>query len=130
MPIDLLIVVLSGFLLWSIFEWIYRSLEHHRFVFPRFINVQIYVLTGIFLYVLSLVQLPLVLKMLLIVIFSTLLEYLTGYLYLKYKKIRLRDYSHQRANYKRLICPLFSFYRLAIALVYYFFVLPWLVSIF
>ncbi len=43
-------------------------------------------------------------------IIMTLLEYITGYIFIITMNVRLWDYSNNRGNIKGLICPQFSFY--------------------
>lgn len=129
MIIELLFVVLFGLLVWYLCEFIYKSFEHRHLVYPVFLNIQMYVLTAIFIYILLNISIYLGLKIFLMIIFPTVIEYVTGYLYFKINKKRLWDYSNEWGNYRGIICPLFSFYRFVITILSYFFILPWLLNI-
>ncbi len=50
----------------------------------------------------------------------TLIEYIAGLIFIKGMKIRLWDYSKQWGNIQGIICPLFSFFWLVVAAVFYF----------
>ena len=76
--------------------------------------------TATFLFLRSLFNLDIFSSILLIIAFTTAIEFTIGYGYLKFKKVRLWDYSDQFLNYKGIVCPLFSFYWLIISLLYYY----------
>lgn len=50
----------------------------------------------------------------------TAIEYIAGLIFIKGLKIRLWDYSDRWGNIQGIICPLFSFFWLVIAAVFYF----------
>jgi len=103
-----------------IIELIYRSVNAKRVVIPKFVNYQMYGLTGAFLFWLYYINIPISITLLLIFIFPTLVELITGYLYLKIKKAYLWDYSKEPLNFKKLICLRFSIYWFIIAGAYYY----------
>lgn len=115
--------IMVGFLL----ELFYRSVRNKKIIIPKFVNFQMYGLTGAFLVFIYFLDLQLIIKLVLIFIFPTLVEFITGYLYLKIKGVYLWDYSNNLYNFKKLICPLFSFYWFIIAIVYYYLLIPYLV---
>lgn len=55
-------------------------------------------------------------------ILMTLIEYITGLIFIKKMNIKLWDYSDRPLNIQGIICPLFSFFWLVICAVYYLFV--------
>lgn len=69
-----------------------------------------------------------ILKILLIGISMTLIEFIFGIISLKLLKIRLWDYSKHKGNVLGVICPLYSFYWLVIGCLYYFVFNPVLVD--
>jgi uncharacterized protein len=103
-----------------ILEIVYRSINAKKLVIPKFVNFQMYGLTGAFLFWLYYLSIPITIKLILIFIFPTLVELITGYLYLIIKGVYLWDYSKQQFNFKKLICLRFSIYWFIIALVYYY----------
>ena len=50
----------------------------------------------------------------------TVIEYITGLIFIKGLRIRLWDYSKQWGNIQGIICPLYSFFWLIVAAIYYF----------
>ena len=52
----------------------------------------------------------------------TLIEYITGLIFIKKMNIKLWDYSNRKGNIQGIICPLFSFFWLVICLIYYLFI--------
>lgn len=52
----------------------------------------------------------------------TLIEYITGLIFIKKMNIKLWDYSNRKGNIQGIICPLFSFFWLIICLIYYLFI--------
>ncbi|MDC7123992.1 MAG: putative ABC transporter permease [Spirochaetales bacterium] len=82
-----------------------------RWINPGFLNgpwLPLYGFGCIFLYLLCLPQWPLYIKIPVFMISLTILELIAGIIFLEHYKIRLWDYSHNKANYKGLICPLYS----------------------
>ena len=105
-------------------EVIYRSIRARKFIKPKFINLQMYALTGSFLYLIYYQNISFFIKIPLIAIFTTLIEFIVGSLYLKFKNVYLWDYTDQPLNYRGIICLRFSFYWLIISLLYYYLILP------
>ncbi len=83
-----------------------------------------YGVVGGFLCVLYFLKTSLYFELILILIFPTLIEFITGYLYLKIKKTRLWDYSEEFFSLKGIICLKFSFFWFIISAFYYYLVLP------
>lgn len=130
MLIQIIINYICGLTIGYLFEFSYRTWKHKKFIKPKFINAQMYGLMGTFLYLLYTLNAPIIITILLILFFSTGLEFLIGYGYLKLKNIRLWDYSGYLLNYKGIICPLFSFYWLTAALFYFYFIIPQFIKLF
>jgi uncharacterized membrane protein len=121
--INFLVGLIGGFIL----EFIYRSITLKKVILPKFINYQMYGLTSIFLFFVYFLNISLVVKLILIFVFPTIVEFVTGYLYLKIKGIYLWDYSKEFLNFKGIICPLFSIFWFIISIIYYYLVIPILV---
>lgn len=128
MVIKIVVNLFIGFLIGFILELIYRSIETKKFIFPKFINYQMYGLTGAFLVLIYYINISFIVKFLLMFIFPTLVEFLTGYLYLKYKGIYLWNYSKEPFNFKRLICLKFSLVWFIVAVIYYYSILPLVIN--
>ena len=120
---QILIHYLIGLGLGFVLEFLYRSINVKKIVWPLFINLQMYGLSTAFLYFLSPYNLPIYYLIILILIFTTSIEFITGYTYFKYKNIMLWDYSEEWLNYRGLICPKFSIVWVALCLVYYFLIM-------
>ncbi len=121
-------VLVSGAVVGCLVEFIYRLYRYRKIIIPRFINIWMYIFIAIVLYILWLQQASWWLVIISLLVMTTLIEYLTGYLYLKYKNIRLWNYSECKFNYQGLICFRFSMYWLIIGLLYYF-LLPFILNI-
>lgn len=129
MILRILVIFISGLISGWILEFIFRSIKNKKIARPSFFSLQMYGFTALFFYLLYVININIVFKIVLIIIFTTLIEFLFGFILLKYKNIRLWDYSKKKFNYKGIICPLFSFFWLLVSLVYYFWILPFLIKI-
>ena len=126
---SLLIVFLSAIAIGILIEVAYRSYWASKFISPRFMNIQMYIWIGFILYFLYISQINFIYKIIIILITTTGIEYITGYLYLKHKKEKLWDYSEEKYNFKGIICLKFSIYWLLLSLAYYFLFLPLVVYV-
>ncbi len=59
----------------------------------------------------------------------TVIEYIAGLIFIKGMKIKLWDYSNRPGNIQGIICPLFSFFWLAVSVFYYFVIDPYVLHI-
>jgi len=125
----LLIILITGLIGGFILEFIFKSVKTRKLARPKFANLQMYGLTALFLYFLYILNINIIFKILLMIIFTTAIEFITGFILLKYKNTRLWDYSKHKFNYKGIICPLFSFFWLMVSLIFYYLVLPFLLNI-
>ena len=69
-----------------------------------------------------------VLKIIIIAISMTLIEFIAGLIFIKGLKVKLWDYSNQKGNIMGIICPSFSLIWLVVGSLYYFFVNPFLLK--
>ena len=124
--IPLLFVI--GSLFGFIIEVVYRSFIEKKIINSGFLigpYVPIYGIGLVLLYLLSFIKINanFFVNNIIIAFVSTLivtmLEYLTGLLFLKTLKIRLWDYSDRKGNIQGFICPLFMLYWFLIAIIYY-----------
>ena len=125
----ILLILLSSLFIGSLVETSYRSLKKKRIVILSGYSLIMYVATAVFLYLLYSVQVHILFKIILMIIFTTSIEFLVGYLLKKYKNLSLWNYSNRRLNYRGIICPRFSVYWLLISLLYYFIVIPFLIKL-
>lgn len=58
----------------------------------------------------------------------TVIEYIAGLIFIKGMKIKLWDYSDRWGNIQGIICPLFSFFWLIVAAIYYFVIQPYAIN--
>lgn len=124
MFLNIVINFFIGILIGVLLEFSFRSIEEKKLITPKLIDCQMYGLISAFLSILYYLNISLIGKLILMFIVPTLIEFTTGYLYLKFKKIYLWDYSKEKFNFMGLICPLFSFFWFIISISYYFFVIP------
>ncbi len=114
-------------------ELVYRSFFSQKtLVNPGFLSgpyLPVYGFGVVYLYLFSLPEIPLYLRVLLFFAGTTVLELVTGEIFLRVFRLRLWDYSDRKMNYKGLICPLFSFYWTLLALFFYYFIFPPLKSL-
>jgi len=129
MLLKLIIVFISGLVIGSVAEFIYKSVERHKLIRPRLVNVQMYAYTAVLLYFLYFWQVALLYKILIILIFTTGWEYAVGYYLLKYKKLRDWDYSGYWLNYKSLVCFKFSLLWLLMSLLTYYTLIPFIINL-
>jgi len=117
--VNFIIGLAGGFIL----EFSYRSIQAKKVIIPKFINYQMYGLTCAFLFYIYFLNISFVYKLVLMFVFPTLVEFITGYLYVKTKGIYLWDYSKEILNYKGLICIRFSLLWFILSFVYYYLIL-------
>ncbi len=118
--LNFFIGILVGFIL----ELVFRSIENKKIIIPKLINLQMYGLIGaslVFTYYLD-IRFPY--KLVILFVVPTCIEFLTGYIYLKIKKVYLWNYFDEKDNFMGLICPKFSTFWFLLSLVYYFTILP------
>lgn len=133
-----LIFVIGGSLGWVI-ELFFRRYAHKKWVNPGFLVGPCLPLYGTGLVCLYLLCLPsydfisspfwravFVIAMLTVVM--TLVEYVTGLVFINGMKVKLWDYSDRWGNIQGIICPLFSLFWAVIVAVYYLFVHQLIVS--
>lgn len=120
-----IIGLIGGFIL----EFSYRSIEQNKLRMPLFADCQIYGLATVLIYLVYLLSAPVWFVSISLLVITTGLELAFGLYYLKYKNIRLWDYSAYAFNYKGLICLRFSFYWLVISIVYCYWIIPLLVHL-
>ncbi|MFA6251431.1 MAG: hypothetical protein WC603_02280 [Candidatus Paceibacterota bacterium] len=116
--------LLLGFIIGFLLEFTYRSFKTKKIIIPKLINYQMYGITGAFLVFIYFLDTLLIIKLIAIFLFPTIIEFTTGYLYLKIKKTFLWDYFKEPFNFMGLVCPLFSVYWFVIAITYYYLILP------
>ncbi len=125
---DLFFIFAVGMFAGWVLEIFYRTfISQKKLVNPGFLSGPYLPLYGFgvtFLYLVSVPVISLPLRILLFLVITTLIEYLTGEFFLKVYRIRLWDYSSQKFNYRGLICPLFSIYWTLLSLLFYFFIFP------
>lgn len=138
--------IITLFIIGSLIGWIIEVLFRRFFSAKKWINpgflvgpyIPLYGFGTIILYGLSNLDLSyigvtnnilaIIIKILLIGICLTLIEFIAGLIFLKGLKIKLWDYSNQKGNIMGIICPLFSLFWLVIGCAYYFGINPFLVK--
>ncbi len=128
------LVVAFLFFVGSVLGWITEVLFRRFFSAKKWINpgfltgpyLPLYGFGVVFLYALSLLPvntgyawLDAIIIILIMGACMTLLEYVTGLIFIKGMKIKLWDYSNRWGNVQGIICPLFSFFWTAVGAFYY-----------
>lgn len=123
---------LSGYLL----ELLFRRIVHKTWINPGFLKGPYLPLYGFGLTILFLIAvipfesfiketwLVIVIKILLVGLMMTLIELISGLIFIKGMNIQLWDYSNQKGNFMGIICPLFSFFWALIGAGYVIFLHP------
>lgn len=130
------------FCLFSVVGWIleliYRSIVTNKLVNPGFMSGCVVPLYGFGAVIMTFIcNLFLSIKsdykimgiFLIAIILLSLLEFISGYILLKFFHLKLWDYSMYKYNYKGFICIKFSLIWGILALIFYLFVYPWLNSL-
>lgn len=129
--IELFLLFFVGAVSGYIVELFYRRfVSRHKWMNPGFLNGPYLPLYGfglVFLYLICeyvnfpnmISEIELILKMLIITVSLTLVEFIAGLIFIKGLHIKLWDYSHQWGNIMGIICPLYSFFWGIIGLGYY-----------
>lgn len=121
---ELLFLFVLGAVGGWIIELFFRRFTGGKWVNPGFLNgpyLPMYGVGCVILYCACLIPLPRWALVLLLGVALTAMEYVTGLIFIKGMKIKLWDYSNNWGNIQGIICPLFSFFWLAIAAVFVYF---------
>ena len=138
-----LVIVSTLFVIGSLLGWVIelffrRFVSQKKWMNPGFLTgpyLPIYGFGVVVLYAVS--NLPLgidnqivdvILRILIIGVGMTLIEFVAGLIFIKGLKIKLWDYSDRKGNLMGIICPSFSLIWLAIGSLYYFLLNPVLIE--
>jgi uncharacterized membrane protein len=124
---DIILNFTLGLIAGYVLEFSYRSYCAKKIFVPQFISCFMYGLVGVCLVLLYYANLSLPYELILLFLIPSIIEFLTGYIYLKFKGIRLWDYSTEAFNFLGLVCIKFSLAWFAFASLYYYFVFPFFV---
>ena len=137
-----LVIVATLFVIGSTFGWVLelffrRFVSQKKWVNPGFLTgpyLPIYGSGVVVLYGISNIEfgmsnypLEVVIKILIIGVGMTLIEFIAGLIFIKGMGIKLWDYSDRKGNIMGIICPLFSLAWLVVGSLYFFFLNPILV---
>ncbi len=138
-----LVIISTLFVIGSIIGWVIelffrRFVSQHKWMNPGFLMgpyLPIYGFGVIVLYAVSNIPLgitnhavDIVVRILIIGVGMTVVEFLAGLIFIKGLKVKLWDYSDRKGNVMGIICPSFSLIWLAVGSLYYFLINPFLVS--
>jgi len=126
---ELLFVLISGVAIGWILEFFYKLYDRKKIVYPKLVSVQMYMWTSLFSYILYIYHPSVIFVTVFLLVFTTGVELITGYFFFMLRGYIPWDYSKYKINYKKIICLRFSLYWFIIALVYYYFVLPIIISL-
>lgn len=102
----LYLFVFTSFFGWLI-EFFYRGITYKKAYKPGFLNgfyLPIYGVSSIILYFISSYNINVFYKFLLFIIIITLVEYITGWIFVNVFKIHLWNYSDDKFNFQGIIC--------------------------
>ena len=130
--------VIGSLLGWVIELFFRRFVSQKKWVNPGFLTgpyLPIYGFGVVVLYLMSSLNLPIdndvanaFIKVLLIGVGMTLIEFVAGLIFIKGCKVKLWDYSNRKGNIMGIICPTFSLIWILVGSLYYFFLNPYLVK--
>lgn len=136
MEMKYLVIISTLFVIGSLFGWILelffrRFISQKKWMNPGFLTgpyLPIYGFGITILYVVSNIPLGLesqvldvLIRIIIIGVGMTLIEFIAGLIFIKGFKIKLWDYSNRKGNIMGIICPIFSVAWLAVGSLYYFF---------
>lgn len=123
--------VLGAAIGWGI-ELVFRKIVHKKWINPGFLTgpyLPIYGLGLVMLYIISIFEfniesniIEVIVKIILISIIMTAIEYIAGKIFIKFMGIKLWDYSKNFGNIEGIICPLFSFIWTIVGVIYLLFI--------
>ncbi len=128
MLINILIIICTGLLLGSLLEFVYKSITRHKIHPPKLVEVQMYLYTAILLYILFILKTHFITNILIILIFTTGIEFLIGSILFR-KGEKLWSYKNEWLNYKGIICLKFSLIWLSLSLIALYIIYPWFLKI-
>ena len=138
-----LVIVSTLFVIGSLVGWVIelffrRFVSQKKWVNPGFLvgpYLPIYGFGVVVLYAISNIPLgiesqvwDIIVRILIIGVGMTLIEFIAGLIFIKGLKIKLWDYSNRKGNIMGIICPIFSLAWLAVGSAYYFLLNPFLVQ--
>lgn len=139
----ILTTISTLFVIGSVFGWILelffrRFVSQKKWMNPGFLTgpyLPIYGTGVVALYGISNIPfgmniywLEVIIKILIIGVGMTLIEFIAGLIFIKGMGIKLWDYSNRKGNIMGIICPIFSLVWLAVGSLYFFLVNPFLVK--
>lgn len=137
-----LVIIATLFVIGSLFGWVLelffrRFVSQKKWMNPGFLMgpyLPIYGFGVVVLYGVSNINLgitnqivDIIVRILIIGLGMTLIEFIGGLIFIKGLKIKLWDYSNCKGNIMGIICPLYSFMWLLVGSLYYFLINPFLV---
>lgn len=137
-----LVIIATLFVIGSLFGWVLelfyrRFVSQKKWMNPGFLMgpyLPIYGFGVVVLYGVSNINLgitnqavDIIVRILIIGLGMTVIEFIAGLIFIKGLKIKLWDYSNCKGNIMGLICPLYSFLWLLVGSLYYFLINPFLV---
>ncbi|MBR0439566.1 MAG: putative ABC transporter permease [Bacilli bacterium] len=137
-----LVIVSTLFVIGSLVGWVIelffrRFVSQKKWMNPGFLTgpyLPIYGSGVVVLYAISNVPLgisikawDIIVRIVIIGVGMTLIEFIAGLIFIKGLKVKLWDYSDRKGNIMGIICPQFSLIWIIVGSLYYFFVNPFLV---
>lgn len=127
--VKIVLIFFTGALLGWVTELFFRRFAHKKWINPGFLVgpwlplyglglLGLYCASSVDLSFIQSVVLQKVVLILAITVIMTLLEYITGLIFIKGLKVKLWDYSDRKWNIQGIICPLFTFFWGLIGAIY------------
>ncbi len=127
--LQIMLLFALGSIAGYILEVIRRSYCRKKLINPGFLKgpyLPVYGFGLLVIYGLSSLKIHLIVRIILFGLSTTILELITGLMFIYHYKKNLWDYSKNKFNYKGIICLRNSIYWVLLSLVFYFFIYPFL----
>lgn len=131
--LEILLIYMLGCVGGYIIELFFRTfVSQKKLVNPGFLTgpyLPMYGFGTLILYFLSSIEMHIALRVVFFAVSLTILELVTGIIFIYHMNIKLWDYSDRKGNFKGLICPLYSLAWTVIGVVFFYAVYPFITEI-
>lgn len=120
-------VFITGCIAGYLMELFYKRLTLKKWKNPGFLKgpyLPLYGFGAVIIYLVCSLNINFIIRFFMFLILLSLLEYITGLIFIKKLGYKFWDYSSQKFNINGLICPLFSFIWAIIGSAFYYAVYP------
>ena len=136
LDMNIFLILAFLFFIGSILGWVIelifrRLISNKKWINPGFLvgpYLPLYGFGVCVFYLVAQISLNPILTIIIMGITVTCIEYIAGIIFIKGMGVKLWDYSDQWGNVDGLICPLYTFFWIILAGLYYYFVNPYIID--